>query len=83
MIQEEAPSLGKPVVVFRESTERIEGLESGTIRLVGSNKSKIIETVNELLNNHSSYVRMSEIKNPYGDGQASKRIYRVLSEILE
>ncbi len=82
-IQEEAPSLGKPVVVFRESTERIEGLESGTIRLVGSNKSKIIETVNELLNNHSSYVRMSEIKNPYGDGQASKRIYRVLSEILE
>jgi len=82
-IQEEAPSLGKPVIVMRESTERIEGLDSGTIRLVGSDKSKIIEIVNELLNNQSFYNKMAEIKNPYGDGLASKRIYKVLSEILE
>jgi UDP-N-acetylglucosamine 2-epimerase (non-hydrolysing) len=80
-IQEEAPSLGKPVIVMRESTERIEAIESGTVILVGSNKTKIINTVNELLTNANLYNEMSELENPYGDGNASKRIHQALIEV--
>jgi UDP-N-acetylglucosamine 2-epimerase (non-hydrolysing) len=79
-IQEEAPSLGKPVIVMRQNTERTEALKSGTVVLVGSNKEKIIETVNGLLKNSAKYKMMSEIQNPYGDGLASKRIFKILSK---
>lgn len=79
-IQEEAPSLGKPVIVMRQNTERTEALKSGTVILVGSNKEKIIETVNRLLKNSAEYKMMSEIQNPYGDGLASKRIFKILSK---
>lgn len=73
-IQEEAPGLGKPVLVMRESTERPEALVSGTVKLVGTNKNVIIEKVSELLLNSESYSLMSKATNPYGDGCASKRI---------
>ena len=77
-IQEEAPSLAKPVLVMRDTTERPEAVESGTIKLVGTNKEKIIKEVNNLLNNKSEYDKMSNIKNPYGDGKASKKIIEFL-----
>ncbi len=73
-IQEEAPSLGKPVLVTREITERPEAVEAGTVILVGTNESEIIARTNELLDNEDVYKRMSNIHNPYGDGQAAKRI---------
>lgn len=79
-IQEEAPSLGKPVIVMRNSTERTEALDSGTVVLVGSNQVKIINTVNELLTNSALYNKMSENQNPYGAGNASKKILKALRE---
>ena len=77
-IQEEAPSLGKPVILMRDSTERPEAVEAKTVKLVGSNKEKIIESVNFLLSNDSEYFKMSKAHNPYGDGEASRRIRQVL-----
>lgn len=79
-IQEEAPSLGKPVLVLRETTERPEGVEAGTLKLVGTNQEKIISHCESLLNDNLEYKRMSEIKNPYGDGNASARIVHFLQE---
>ena len=79
-IQEEAPSLGKPVIVMRNSTERSEAVEAKTVKLVGPNKEKIIESINLLLNNDLEYKEMSRAHNPYGDGNASKRICKVLKE---
>jgi UDP-N-acetylglucosamine 2-epimerase (non-hydrolysing) len=73
-IQEEAPSLGKPVLVLRDTTERPEAVEAGTVILVGTNKKKIISTCNELLEDPIKYKRMSSLYNPYGDGKACKRI---------
>lgn len=73
-IQEEAPSLGRPVLVMREKTERPEAVEAGTVALVGANSSRIVSAVNELLDNPDTYKRMSLNHNPYGDGNASKRI---------
>ncbi|HYG40377.1 MAG TPA: UDP-N-acetylglucosamine 2-epimerase (non-hydrolyzing) [Cytophagales bacterium] len=73
-IQEEAPSLGKPVLVMRDTTERPEALEAGTVKLVGTDKNKIITEVNMLLSNTEEYNKMSFAHNPYGDGKASKRI---------
>lgn len=73
-IQEEAPSLGKPVLVLRNTTERPEALEAGTIRLVGTDIERIVENANSLLDNISEYVKMSTAKNPYGDGEAADRI---------
>ena len=73
-IQEEAPSLGKPVLVMRETTERPEAVKSGTVKLVGTNNKLIIESVVTLLENHKVYKEMSIVNNPYGDGQASQRI---------
>lgn len=73
-IQEEAPSLGKPVLVMRETTERPEAVDAGTVKLVGTNKQLIIDSATALLDNKSLYTEMSVAHNPYGDGKASNRI---------
>ncbi len=80
-IQEEAPSLGKPVLVMRDNTERPEALEAGTVKLVGTDYDKIINEVSELLDNEESYNMMSKAVNPYGDGSACKRIVDFLKEV--
>lgn len=77
-IQEEAPSLGKPVLVMRDTTERPEGIAAGTLRLVGTEEETIYENFTSLLQDKSVYRQMSEASNPYGDGYASKRIADVL-----
>lgn len=73
-IQEEAPSLGKPVLVMRDTTERPEAVTAGTVKLVGADKIKIITNVVSLLDNPDEYRKMSVAHNPYGDGKASQRI---------
>ena len=73
-IQEEAPSLGKPVIVLRDTTERPEGIAAGTLKLAGTNEEVIYGLIDELLSNEEEYARMSKASNPYGDGLASKRI---------
>lgn len=73
-IQEEAPGLGKPVLVMRDTTERPEAVEAGTVKLVGTNRQMIVDNVTELLTNEAVYDRMSHAVNPYGDGKASQRI---------
>lgn len=73
-VQEEAPSLGKPVIVLRDTTERPEGVEAGTLKLTGTDKKKIYDTVKMLLSNDEEYSRMARAVNPYGDGNASERI---------
>lgn len=78
-IQEEAPSLGKPVLVMRESTERPEAVEAGTVKLVGTNPNKITEELNKLLICPEAYAAMARAHNPYGDGKASDRIIEVLA----
>jgi len=80
-VQEEAPSLGKPVLVLRDTTERPEAVEYGTVKLVGPSKEKIVSAVDVLLNDENEYKKMSEAINPYGDGLASKRIVDVLKLI--
>ena len=75
-IQEEAPSLGKPVLVMRDTTERPEAVEAGTVRLVGTDAETIIEQVNWLLKDSSVYERMGQAHNPYGDGKACERIVK-------
>ncbi|MDA9195441.1 UDP-N-acetylglucosamine 2-epimerase (non-hydrolyzing) [Gammaproteobacteria bacterium] len=77
-IQEEAPSLGKPVLVMRDVTERPEAVEAGTVKLVGTNVDLICEEIDELLTNELRYLQMSEAHNPYGDGNASSRIVKFL-----
>ncbi|MBP3912340.1 MAG: UDP-N-acetylglucosamine 2-epimerase (non-hydrolyzing) [Niameybacter sp.] len=77
-IQEEAPSLGKPVLVMRDTTERPEGVAAGTLKLVGTDEEMIYTNFKELLNDESAYEKMSKSSNPYGDGLASKRIADVL-----
>ena len=79
-VQEEAPSLGKPVLVMREVTERPEAVEAGTVILVGTNKEKIINESEKLLTNSSYYTQMSNKHNPYGDGLASDRIVAILND---
>ncbi|HEV2295343.1 MAG TPA: UDP-N-acetylglucosamine 2-epimerase (non-hydrolyzing) [Tepidisphaeraceae bacterium] len=78
-VQEEAPSMGKPVLVMRDTTERPEGVEAGTIRLVGSDETRIVEGVSELLTDQKLYKHMSGARNPYGDGKACERIVELLS----
>lgn len=73
-VQEEAPSLGKPVLVLRDTTERPEGVEAGTLKLVGTESEKVKKEMEELLDNDAEYQRMTQAKNPYGDGKASERI---------
>lgn len=81
-IQEEASSLRKPVLVMRDTTERQEGLEAGTLNLVGTQEATIVRTFSELLNNQAAYEAMSHACNPYGDGHASKRIAEVLARTV-
>ena len=77
-VQEEAPSLGKPVLVMREVTERPEGIKAGCAKLVGMDKKKIISAVKKLLNSKSAYDRMAKSVNPYGDGKSAKRIVNII-----
>ena len=77
-IQEEAPSLNKPVLVLRDTTERPEGIEAGALKLVGTNRHTIFQMADELLTNKELYQKMSNAINPYGDGNASKRIASIL-----
>jgi UDP-N-acetylglucosamine 2-epimerase (non-hydrolysing) len=77
-VQEEAPSLGKPVLVMRDTTERPEAVESGTVKLVGTDVVKITESIDELIFNQDTYKKMSQASNPYGDGKACERILEVL-----
>lgn len=79
-IQEEAPGLGKPVVVMRDTTERPEAVEAGTVKLVGTDYDKIVSTVSSLLDDSELYQSMSRAVNPYGDGKAAQRIVNILSE---
>jgi UDP-N-acetylglucosamine 2-epimerase (non-hydrolysing) len=79
-IQEEAPSLGKPVLVLRDTTERPEAVESGTVELVGACQKKIVQGVTKLLESETAYLRMSRAHNPYGDGKACARIVDILSK---
>ena len=81
-VQEEAPSLGKPVLVMRHSTERPEGVEAGTVKLVGADAAKIIESVGELINDSAAYEQMAQAKNPYGDGKAAARIANAVLKFL-
>ena len=81
-IQEEAPSLGKPVLVMRDTTERPEGVAAGTLKLVGTDEEVIYENFKLLLNNKLAYEKMSQASNPYGDGWASKRIADILEQSL-
>ena len=79
-IQEEAPSLGKPVLVMRDTTERPEGIKAGTLKLVGTEEETIYEAFKLLLENQEEYEKMSKASNPYGDGFASKRIADILTK---
>ena len=81
-IQEEAPSLGKPVLVMRECTERPEAVAAGTVKLVGSDPARIVFEATRLLDDAAEYRRMSRIHNPYGDGRASERMARIIGEYL-
>lgn len=81
-IQEEAPGLGKPVLVMRDTTERPEALDAGTVKLVGADIERIVSEVSMLLDNESHYKKMSNAINPYGDGMASSRIYDFLLHVL-
>lgn len=81
-VQEEGPSLGKPVLVMRNKTERTEGVTAGVVRLVGTDPSRIAGSVNELLDNPDLYARMSAVHNVYGDGRASARIAGVIDSFL-
>lgn len=78
-IQEEAPGLGKPVLVMRDTTERPEALASGTVHLVGTDYDKIVNEVSTLLEDKEAYIRMSQAVNPYGDGKACRRIADILA----
>ena len=77
-IQEEAPSLGKPVLVMRDNTERPEAVTAGTVKLVGTSFERIVESANMLLDNFAAYDEMAGACNPYGDGKASSRIRDIL-----
>ncbi len=79
-IQEEGPTLGKPVLVMRDVTERIEGIESGTALLVGTDSDRIFTEASRLLNDHEHYMRMSMATNPYGDGTTSRQIAQILED---
>ena len=81
-IQEEAPSLGKPVLVLRDTTERGEGIAAGTARLVGTSRRRIVAETERLLGDAAAYEAMARAHNPYGDGRASERIVRVLRRTL-
>lgn len=79
-IQEEAPGLGKPVLVMRSTTERPEAVDAGTVKLVGTDYNAIIENVSTLLTNQEVYNKMSKATNPYGDGKACDRIIKFIEQ---
>lgn len=81
-VQEEAPSLGKPVLVMRNTTERPEALETGTVKLVGTNEEVIVKEAQKLLDDKNEYEKMSKSHNPYGDGKASERILNYILKTL-
>jgi len=81
-IQEEAPSLGKPVLVMRDTTERIEAINAGTVKLVGADRHMITKHVNTLLTDDAEYKKISKAKNPYGDGSASAKICKIIEETV-
>ncbi len=81
-IQEEAPGLGKPVLVMRDTTERPEGVEAGTLKLVGTNEDSIYESCKLLLTDRNAYISMAQANNPYGDGHACERIVDILKTVL-
>jgi UDP-N-acetylglucosamine 2-epimerase (non-hydrolysing) len=78
-VQEEAPALGKPVLVMRETTERPEGVEAGTARLVGTDEDTIVREVERLLDDEAAYLAMAKAHNPFGDGHSSARIANLLA----
>ena len=82
-LQEEAPSFGKPVLILRDTTERPEGLTSGTSKLIGTNKNDIFKAANELINNSKTYSLMAKSKNPFGDGKTSQRILEACRNYLK
>jgi UDP-N-acetylglucosamine 2-epimerase len=81
-VQEEAPSLGVPVLVLRESTERQEAVDAGTARLIGTDESTIVREVQRLLDNEGAWEQMSQALNPYGDGQAANRTVSAIGRFL-
>jgi UDP-N-acetylglucosamine 2-epimerase (non-hydrolysing) len=81
-IQEEGPSLGKPILVLREKTERPEAVTAGTVKLVGTDEDRIVNEAMVLLGNSGAYHEMSRIHNPYGDGHASARISALIHSFL-
>lgn len=81
-IQEEAPGIGKPVLVMRNTTERPEGVDAGTVKLVGTDKEMIVQEVSNLINSEDLYLKMSEASNPYGDGKASERVVEYFRDNL-
>ena len=82
-IQEEAPSLGKPVLVLRNKTERPEAVEAGTVKIIGTDTRKIVEETTTLLENKNEYRRMAKAVNPYGDGRASERIVKIILDKIK
>ena len=82
-VQEEAPSLGKPVLVMRDTTERPEALEAGTVKLVGTDTELIIEEAQKLIDNNEEYNKMSKAHNPYGDGKSCERIINFFQDIIK
>jgi len=81
-IQEEGPSLGKPILVLREKTERPEAVVAGTVKLVGTDEDRIVREAAHLLGNSGAYDHMSRVHNPYGDGRASARISGLIHSFL-
>ncbi|MCA8963472.1 MAG: UDP-N-acetylglucosamine 2-epimerase (non-hydrolyzing), partial [Planctomycetes bacterium] len=81
-VQEEAPSLGKPVLVLRSTTERPEGVQAGAARLVGTDRRAIVAAATELLDDPAAYAAMANVVNPYGDGRAAERIAAIVSDFL-
>ena len=81
-VQEEAPSLGKPVLVMRETTERPEAVKAGTVRLVGTDCEKIVREVSRLITDSKGYDRMARAHNPYGDGHATQRIVMACRDFI-
>jgi UDP-N-acetylglucosamine 2-epimerase (non-hydrolysing) len=82
-VQEEAPSLGKPVLVMRETTERPEGVEAGTARLVGAEAQNIVQHTSRLLDDSAAYLAMANAVSPYGDGRAAERIVARIGRFLD
>jgi UDP-N-acetylglucosamine 2-epimerase (non-hydrolysing) len=81
-VQEEAPSLGKPVLVMRDTTERPEAVEAGTVKLVGTDVVAIVENVILLLTDEGLYTKMAQAHNPYGDGKACERVYKYIAKSM-